>query len=64
MSPEQVKLVIADDGRGFDPNTVPAASYGLAGMQARLAEVGGTLNVGSVLAAGTTITAEVQLTKT
>jgi signal transduction histidine kinase len=61
MSPEKVTLIVADNGRGFDVNTVSPNSYGLAGMRARLSEVGGTLHVESTLSAGTTVTAEVQL---
>jgi len=64
MSPERVTLVIADNGRGFAMDAVLPTSYGLTGMKSRLAEVGGTLNVESQLSAGTTITAEVQLTET
>jgi two-component system, NarL family, sensor histidine kinase LiaS len=62
--PEKVTLVIADNGRGFDVNTVSSSSYGLTGMQARLIEVGGTLKVDSMPSVGTTVTAEVQLTPT
>jgi signal transduction histidine kinase len=63
MAPKQVALVVADDGRGFDVNAVSPTSYGLTGMQGRLREVGGTLKIDSTPSAGTTITAEVQLTK-
>ena len=59
MSPEKVTLMITDNGRGFDVNAVSPNSYGLAGMQGRLAEVGGTLKVESTISAGTTLTAEV-----
>lgn len=62
MSPERVTLVVADNGRGFDVNVISPNSYGLTGMQGRLGEVGGTLNVESTLSAGTTITAEIQST--
>ncbi len=61
MTPTEVTLTIADKGRGFDVNNISSSSYGLTGMRARLSEVGGTLTVESTLAAGTTITAEVQL---
>ncbi len=60
-SPEQVTLIVADNGRGFDVNDISSSSYGLSGMRTRLSEVGGTLNVESTLSAGTTIIAEVQL---
>lgn len=61
MSLEQATLIVADNGRGFDVDSVPPASYGLTGMKARLNEVGGTLKVESTLSVGTTITAEVKL---
>ena len=61
MSPEQVTLVVADNGRGFDVNATSPNSYGLTGMQGRLSEVGGTLKVESTPSAGTTVTAEVIL---
>jgi signal transduction histidine kinase len=61
MSPEKATLIVSDNGRGFDVNAISPHSYGLAGMRARLNEVGGTLHVESTLSAGTTITAEVQL---
>jgi two-component system, NarL family, sensor histidine kinase LiaS len=64
IAPEKVTLVVADNGRGFDVNSVSSSSYGLTGMQARLNEIGGTLRVDSTLSSGTTITAEVQLTTT
>jgi two-component system, NarL family, sensor histidine kinase LiaS len=61
MSPEKVTLTVADDGRGFDVSAISSSSYGLASMQARLAEVGGALAVTSTPSAGTTLTAEVKL---
>lgn len=61
MAPDQVTLIVADNGRGFDANDVSSSSYGLSGMKTRLNEVGGTLNVDSTLSAGATITAEVRL---
>jgi NarL family two-component system sensor histidine kinase LiaS len=62
MSVDAVNLIVADNGRGFESNAVSANSYGLTGMKARLSEVGGTLKVDSNLSAGTTLTAEVELT--
>jgi two-component system, NarL family, sensor histidine kinase LiaS len=61
MSSERVTLIVADNGRGFDVNATSPNSYGLTGMQGRLSEVGGTLNVVSTVSAGTTLTAEVIL---
>jgi signal transduction histidine kinase len=57
-------LVIADDGRGFDPATMPRSttgSFGLFVMDDRMAAVGGTLGVDTVIGNGTTITAKVPM---
>lgn len=62
MTSNLVTLVIADNGRGFEMDAVSPNSLGLTGMQQRLREVGGTLKVKSILAVGTTVTAEVQFT--
>jgi signal transduction histidine kinase len=59
-------LDVADDGTGFDPAaTRPAdgsGGYGLAGMEQRLARVGGTLTIESAPGQGTTVNAAVPLT--
>jgi len=62
MSPEQVTLIVIDNGRGFDTDVVPLNAYGLTSMQGRLNEVGGTLQIDSSPSAGTTVKAEVKLT--
>ncbi len=58
-------LDVADDGTGFDPAaTRPAdgsGGYGLAGMEQRLARVGGTLTIESAPRQGTTVNAAVPL---
>ncbi|MBN1887542.1 MAG: sensor histidine kinase [Thermoflexales bacterium] len=59
-TPNLVTLIVADNGRGFEPNATSPSSFGLAGMKQRLGEVGGTLKVESRLAVGTTVTAEVK----
>ncbi|WP_416977703.1 sensor histidine kinase [Streptomyces sp. T028] len=46
---------VRDDGRGFDP-AVASDGYGLAGLRARAAEVGGTTLVRSAPGEGTTVT--------
>jgi len=60
LTPEQVTLSIADNGRGFEPNAVSNNSLGLAGMRQRLAEIGGTLTIESTLSVGTKVIAEVK----
>lgn len=58
---DKASLIVADNGRGFDPNAVSPASYGLTSMKARLSEVGGALEVTSTPTLGTTLTARVNL---
>ena len=50
-----VRLRIEDDGKGFDPDHVPAGHLGLAGMQARAARIGASFTCRSVAGTGTTI---------
>lgn len=61
LTPAEVKLVITDNGRGFEPAAVSLHSLGLNGMRQRMAEIGGTLTVESTLLVGTTINAIVEL---
>jgi two-component system, NarL family, sensor histidine kinase DevS len=51
-----VRLVMADDGRGFDPSATPAAGHhGLANMRARAERLGGTLTIERGVDRGTRI---------
>src|SRR5258706_8120510 len=55
-------VVIADQGRGFDPQAARAhVSSGLAGMHERAALLGGELTIESTRAAGTRVTAALPL---
>jgi signal transduction histidine kinase len=56
-APASVRLVVRDDGRGFDPAT--ADGFGLNGMRARADQVSGILTVRSDPDTGTTIELEV-----
>ncbi|MFI6502948.1 sensor histidine kinase [Nonomuraea typhae] len=56
--PGTLLLDVADDGIGFNPNTI-VRGRGLAGMRERLAEVGGHLIIESEPDHGTTIAAKV-----
>lgn len=56
MTLEQVTLLIADNGHGFDPAAVLPHALGLKGMKQRIDEIGGTIRVESRPATGTTIT--------
>ncbi len=49
MAPEEVTLIIADNGRGFEANAIHPNSLGLTGMKQRLHEVGGVLDVKSTV---------------
>jgi len=53
-----VRLEVSDDGAGFD-QAAASDGFGLRGMRARLAEIGGALTVRTAPGRGTTITAEV-----
>ncbi|MGW1738188.1 sensor histidine kinase [Nocardia sp. NPDC001965] len=57
---DQVALDVTDDGRGFDPDRVPApdsdgGGFGLAAMRARVHALGGTLTVESGPGRGTAL---------
>ncbi|MGW0763677.1 sensor histidine kinase [Streptomyces sp. NPDC002814] len=52
---ETLTVSVRDDGCGFDPGAVHDG-YGLAGLRARAAEVGGAAQVGSAPGEGTTVT--------
>lgn len=53
--PDAVRLVVRDDGRGFDPERVPAGHLGLAGMRARAEKLGGRITVNSRPGRGTVV---------
>lgn len=53
LMPDQVRLSIRDDGRGFDPAQVDGGRYGLIGMNERANLLSGSLEVSSSLGAGT-----------
>ena len=56
--PDQIALEVRDDGRGFVATANKAAKaghYGLTGMRERAETIGGTLDVVSEAAAGTTV---------
>ena len=56
---ERLRVEVADEGRGFDVDAVPAGkSSGLAGMEVRARSTGGRISVKSTPARGTTVVAE------
>ena len=56
-----VVLSIADDGRGFDPEKIAAASFGLIAMRERARSLGGDLSIESRPKRGTTVTARLPI---
>ncbi|GAB2844964.1 hypothetical protein GCM10022221_50340 [Actinocorallia aurea] len=52
---DRVRLIVIDDGRGFDPRTIPADSYGLRGMTERAELLRGRLTLRSRPGDGTTL---------
>ena len=65
--PDAVTLDVYDDGRGFDPGTVPPPSetggYGLRAMRQRVEQLGGELSVESSPGEGTIIAAQFPLSR-
>lgn len=64
---DHVSLDIVDDGRGFDPDRLPApdpeaGGFGLAAMRARAHALGGTLALTSAPGHGTALAARLPLT--
>ena len=55
----EARLVVEDDGRGFDMASAPTGRLGLLGMRERLTLAAGTLEVESRPGAGTTIVARI-----
>jgi signal transduction histidine kinase len=56
-TPSSVRLVVRDDGCGFD--TAIAGGFGLPGMRSRAGQVGGTLAIRSEAGTGTTVELEI-----
>ena len=53
----QVVVEIIDQGRGFDPRSVPRSRRGISeSIHGRMAEIGGTAEISGVPGAGTTVT--------
>jgi signal transduction histidine kinase len=56
----RVRLVVEDDGRGFDPSA-PTARFGLAGIRERIEMLGGHLRIESSPAAGTAVVVDLEI---
>jgi len=55
MTPEQLQLIIEDDGQGFDPTQLFQGHFGLIGLNERVKLLGGKLNLESYPGAGVRI---------
>ena len=53
--PEGAKLRIKDDGRGFDPHTIPAGHMGVSIMQERAQDIGAKIVIESESGRGTEV---------
>ena len=61
ITPNQVQLTVADDGQGFDINSVPTGRFGLVGLNERVKLLGGQLQLESAPGAGTRLDVTVPL---
>lgn len=60
FSDDGVRLAVADDGRGFDPQ-VRSDGFGLVGMRERAEQMGGVLRIDSAPGRGATVSVEMPL---
>ena len=58
VRPSDVRLVVGDDGRGFDPDTVDRSHLGLQSMRERAEEAGAKLCLETSIGGGTQVTVE------
>jgi two-component system NarL family sensor kinase len=63
VTPEQVRLVVEDDGQGFASSAIPEDRHGLVGMNERARMLGGSIDVRSSPGAGTRVEVTVPLEK-
>ena len=50
-----LRLILKDDGKGFDPDNIPAGHYGILGIRERIRLVGGQMEINSSSQSGTTL---------
>lgn len=61
-TPEEIRLAVCDDGRGFDPEQVSQNRYGLVGLNERAKLLGGHLHLETTPGAGTRLEAVIPMT--
>lgn len=59
----RLRIVVKDDGKGFDPASLDGTGTGTVSMRKRASSLGGRLLIRSIPGHGTTIEAEVQLSE-
>ena len=59
----RIRLVVSDDGVGFDPGAVPKGHLGLEGMRARVGRLGGRFEIASRPGGGTRIIVTIPLAR-
>lgn len=59
---ERLTVIVADEGRGFDPAESPESGIGIAGMLERSRLLGGQLSIESAPGAGTRVTISLPIT--
>jgi len=60
-APDQVRLIVEDDGRGFDASQIPKGRFGLIGLNERVHLLGGTLKLESNPGEGTRVEVTIPL---
>lgn len=50
-----LRLILKDDGKGFDPDNIPTGHYGILGIRERIRLVGGQMEINSSSQSGTTL---------
>ncbi len=61
LLPDHVKLIVKDDGRGFEPERIPPKRFGLQGLAERTKLLGGRLIVESNPGSGTRVEATIPI---
>ena len=61
-TPEEIRLTVADDGRGFDPDEIAHNRYGLVGLNERARLLGGRLHLETTPGAGTRLEVIIPMT--
>ena len=61
MHPDQVQLIIQDDGRGFSTEAIPSDRFGLIGLNERVRLMGGSLEIQTAEGKGTRLSVLVPL---